>query len=76
MERWVVSRYSRARALRLARFRAGFGVESHGRNGVVDVVRDAAGHLAQRAQPLLLHDRLLGLAQIVIGLLQRVVICA
>ena len=33
-------------------------------------MRDAARHLAQRPQPLLLHDRLLRLAQIVVGALQ------
>ena len=48
-----------------------FGVKRDGRDGVVDIVGEAAGHLAQRPQPLLLHDALLTLAQIVIGLLQR-----
>ena len=41
-----------------------FGVQRHRRDGVVDVVRDAARHLPERAQPLLLHDGLLGLAQV------------
>ena len=36
-------------------------------------MRDAAGHLPQRAQPLLLHHRLLRLAQVVVGSLQGVV---
>ncbi len=49
------------------------GVQRYRRNGVVDVVRDSAGHLPQRAQPLLLHHGLLRLAQIVISLLQGVV---
>ena len=31
---------------------------------------DAAGHLAESAQTLLLHDRMLGLAKFVVGLLQ------
>ena len=56
-----------------ARFEQRFGVERDRREGVVDVVGDAAGHLAQRAQALLLHHRVLGLAQFVIGLLQRAV---
>ncbi len=34
---------------------------------------NAARHLAQRAQPLLLHHGLLGLAQIVVRLLQGAV---
>src|SRR2546430_10932056 len=46
------------------------GVQSRRGDRVVDVVRDAARHLAQRPQPLLLHDRLLRLAQIVVGALQ------
>ena len=54
-------------------FQQRFGVQRHGRDGVVDVVRDAAGHLPQRAQPLLLHHLLLGLAQVVVGLLQGAV---
>ena len=36
-------------------------------------MRDAAGDLAERAQPLLLHHGLLGLAQILVGALQRFV---
>ena len=74
MARWMVSRYSRVRVLRFGScLQQRFGVERHRRNGVVDVVRDAAGHLAQGAQALLLHDGLLGLAQIVVGLLQGAV---
>ena len=62
--------FARARAeIRLV-FQQRFGVERDGRNGVVDVVCDAAGHLAERAQAFLLHDGLLRLAQIVVGLLQ------
>ena len=34
---------------------------------------DAAGHLAERAQPLLLHDCALAHLQVVVGLLERVV---
>ena len=37
------------------------------RERVIDVMRDAAGHLAQRLEPFLLHDSLLGLAQIIVG---------
>ena len=48
-----------------------FGVERDRGDRVVDVVGDAAGHLAQHPQPLLLHDRVLGLAEIVIGFFQR-----
>jgi hypothetical protein len=36
-------------------------------------VSDAAGHLAQRLQPFLLHDRLLGLTKVVIGRLEGAV---
>ena len=46
------------------------GVERDRRDRVVDVVSDAARHLAERAQPLLLQDGVLALAQILIGLLQ------
>ena len=49
------------------------GVQGHRRYGVVDVVRDAAGHLPQGAQPLLLQDGLLRLTKIVIGVLQSFV---
>ena len=49
------------------------GVESDRRDGIVDVVRNAARHLAERAQALLLHHRLLRLAQVVVGALQRAV---
>ena len=55
------------------RFQQRLGVQRHGRKGVVDVVRDAARHLPQRPQPLLLHHHLLCLAQVVVGLLQRTV---
>ena len=51
-------------------FQQRFGVEGHRRNRIVDVMRHTAGHLAERAQALLLHGRLLALAQIVVGLLQ------
>ena len=69
--RWMIFelRARRDRQVRLA-FEQRFGVQRHGRNGVVDVVRDAAGHLAERAQAFLLHDLLLRGAQVVVGLLQ------
>ena len=51
-------------------FEQRFGVKRHGRYGVVDVVRDAARHLAESAQAFLLHDLLLRGAQVVIGLLK------
>ena len=49
------------------------GIQRHGRDGVVDVVRNAAGHLAQRAQALGLQHGLLALAQVVVGTLQGAV---
>ncbi len=49
------------------------GVERDRRDGVVDVVGDAAGHLAERAKPFLLQDRLLALTKIIVGLLQGAV---
>ena len=72
--RWMVwQRLPRPRAeVRLA-LQQRFGVERDRRQGVVDVVADAARHLAQGAQPFLLHHRMLGLLQVVIGLLQRFV---
>ena len=36
-------------------------------------MRDAAGHLAEGAQTLLLHDRVLRLPQVVVGMLERAV---
>jgi hypothetical protein len=48
-------------------------VQRRGRQRVVDVVRDAARDLAERAQALLLHHRLLRLAQVLVGALQRAV---
>jgi hypothetical protein len=44
-----------------------------GRDGVIDVMRDAAGHLAECTQALLLHHRLLALPELVVCLLQRCV---
>ena len=74
MARWMIPRCSRARSLRLGSCSSSDSrVERHRRDRVVDVVRDAARHLAERAQPLLLHHRLLRLAQVVVGPLQRVV---
>jgi hypothetical protein len=49
------------------------GVQADRRDGVVDVVRDATGHLPQCAQSFLLQDLLLRLAQVVVGALQRAV---
>ena len=46
------------------------GKSDHRGEGVVDVMRDAAGHLAQRLETFLLHGGLLGLAQLVVGLLK------
>ena len=45
-------------------------VQRHGRNGVVDVMRDAARHFAERAQTFGLHHGLLAVTQILIGALQ------
>ena len=47
-----------------------FRIERHGRKRVVDIVGNAARHLPQGAQPLLLQHGLLGLAQVVVRLLQ------
>ena len=49
------------------------GIQQDRRNGIVDVVGYAAGHLPQCPQPLLLHDGVLALAQVVIRLLQSAV---
>ncbi len=55
---------------------AGLGLDDqiretdHGRQRVVDVMGDAAGHLAERLEAFLLHDDLLRLAQFVEGFLQ------
>ena len=46
------------------------GVERDRRDGVVDVVRDAARHLAERAQPLLLDECVLRLPQRLVALLE------
>ncbi len=48
-------------------------IKRHGRDGIVDVVRNAAGHLPQGAQAFLLHHGVLGLTEVVIGLLQGAV---
>ena len=72
--RWMVCSESRTRGLRFGSLSSSDSVWSAiGDNGVVDVVADAARHLAEGAQPFLLHHRMLGLLQIVIGLLQRFV---
>lgn len=62
-----------ALAQTLFRFQQGLGVERDGRDCIIDVVRDAACHLAKRKQPLLLHHGVVGLAQIFISLLQGAV---
>jgi len=64
-----LQRVSRPRAQRFA-LQQVLRVQRHRRDRVVDVVRDAAGHLAERPQPLLLQDGLLRLAQVVVGALQ------
>ena len=46
------------------------GTNDDGRERVVDVVRHATGHLAERLEPFLLHGGLLRLAQLVVGLVQ------
>ena len=46
------------------------GKAGDGREGVVDVVGDAAGQLADSAQPFVLHDGVLRLAKFVVGSLQ------
>ena len=45
-------------------------VEGDGRDGIVDVMSDAARHLPERTQAFLLHHGLLSQAQIIIGHLQ------
>jgi hypothetical protein len=50
-----------------------FGVQGNRRDRVVDVVGDAARHLAERAQALLPQHGLLGLAKILVRVLQRAV---
>ncbi len=54
-------------------FEQRFGIERDWRDGIVDVVRNSACHLAERAQALLLHHRLLCLAQVLVSGLQRAV---
>jgi hypothetical protein len=51
----------------------GFDVQRYRRKRIVDVVRDAARHLSEGPQPLLLQDSLLALTQVVVGLLQAAV---
>ncbi len=68
----MVVKYLRARSLSSRScFEQRLGVERYRRDRIVDIVGDAARHLAQRAQTLLLHRGLLRLAQFVIRLLQR-----
>ena len=64
---------TRARAEVGLGFEQGFRIERDRRDGVVDIVGDAAGHLAEGGEAFLLHHRLLGLAQVVVCLLQRLV---
>src|SRR5579859_1926742 len=52
-------------------FQHGVGVERNWRDGVVDVMSDAAGHLPENPEPLLLHYRLLRVAQLFVRGLQR-----
>ena len=73
MARWITPSWSRALAeSRLVR-EHGLRVQRRRRQRVVDVVRDAAGNLSQRAQAFLLHHRLLGLAQVLVGSLKGVI---
>ena len=46
-----------------------FGVGGNRGERIVDIVGHAAGHLSQGAEALLLDDRLLGPAQLIVGLL-------
>ncbi len=67
---WLFESFADSRALRAEMrlfFQKRVRVERYRRDGVVDVVSDSARHLPQRAQTLLLHDGLLGLAQLIIG---------
>ena len=49
-----------------------FGIGDNRRQRVVDVMRHAAGHLAQGAKAFLLHDHLLGAAQFIVGFLHAI----
>lgn len=51
-------------------FEQEFGETGDGGEGIVDVVSDATGHLAEGAEAILAHDGFLGLAEVVVGLLQ------
>ena len=74
MARWMTASCSRDRSLRPAFVREhGLRVQRRRRQRVVDVMRDAAGDLPERAQALLLHHGLLGLAQVLVGALQGAV---
>jgi len=58
------------RSLKPARAPTALGVQRRRGDRVVDIVRDTARHLPQRPQRSCWHDRLLRLAQIVVGALQ------
>ena len=70
--RWMISSCLRARSLKpVSCVEHRVDIQRDGRDRVVDVVRDAARHLAERAQALLLQDGVLSELQIFVGLLQR-----
>src|ERR1700756_1266160 len=48
-------------------------IHRHRRYRIVDIVGDAAGHLAERPETLILHGGLLSLPQVVVRSLQRAV---
>ncbi len=62
--------FARLRVQRPITFQKRLRVQGCRRERVVDVMRDPARHLAKRSQTLLLEDHLLGLAQVIISLLQ------
>src|SRR5882724_2435628 len=51
-------------------FQKRIGVKRHRRDGIVDVMSDAARHLPERTQAFVLHDGLLSLAQFVVSRLE------
>ncbi len=57
----------------LANLEQGLQMQRGGRDRVVDVVGDAARHLAEGPQPVALEGRLAGLAEVVVGLLEGAV---
>lgn len=47
-----------------------FGEAADGGEGIIDIVGDTAGHLAEGTESLMLHDGLLGLLDFVVGVLE------